>query len=164
MEPNEYPRVNPGPGTLLVAMTPDELLTELKKDLDGVPYVRGANNRMGSKMTAREAQMNQIFTILKKRRLFFIDSRTTTETLARHSALLLKVPFAERDVFIDHRADAGFIRGQIKRLVKIAHKNGRAVGIGHPRGITYRILHDMLPGIKTEVELVPASRIVHATG
>jgi len=164
MEPNEYPRIKPGPGTLLANMTPDELLYQLKKNLDDIPHIRGVNNHMGSKMTALDAQMNQIFTIIKKRGLYFIDSRTTTATLGRQSARLMRVPFAERDIFLDHVQTPEFIRKQFKRLVQIAYKQGEAIGIGHPHILTYRILKETLADLKSKVRFVPASEVVHILG
>lgn len=164
MEPIEYPHVNPGPGTLLTAMTPDQLIDQLKKNLDAVPHVKGVNNHMGSKMTAESNQMYQIFSILKKKNLYFIDSRTTAQTLCKPSARLLQIPFAQRDVFIDHRQEPRFIRKQLKELIKIARRNGYAVGIGHPHSSTYKVLREMLPELKKAVQLVPASKIVHRLG
>jgi len=164
MEPVEYPAVNPGPGTLLTSMSPDDLLDQLEKDLDAVPFIKGVNNHMGSKMTAESSHMYQIFSLLKKRGLFFIDSRTTTETLCKPSARLFQIPFAQRDVFLDHLQDAQFIRKQIKELVRIARRNGQAVGIGHPHAITYKVLREMLPDLQKEVQLVPASKIVQPVG
>ena len=76
MEPNEYPMINPGPGALLSAMTPDERIKQLNDNIDSIPGICGVNNHMGSKTTTMSDEMNQIFTVLKKRGLFFIDSRT----------------------------------------------------------------------------------------
>ena len=161
MEPFEYPAVNPGPGTLLTTMTPDQLIRQLEKNLAAVPYIKGVNNHMGSKMTAESGQMYQIFSILKKRNLYFIDSRTSGKTLCKPSARLFQIPFAQRDVFIDHFQDPDFIRKQIKELIRIAQRNGQAVGIGHPHTITYEILREMMPELEKKVKLVPASEIVH---
>jgi len=164
MEPIEYPDVNPGPGTLLTSMTPDELTRQLEKALDEVPFIRGVNNHMGSKMTAESSQMYQIFSILKKRNLYFIDSRTTIKTLCKPSARLFQIPFAQRDVFLDHKVEVEFIRKQLKELVRIAQRNGYAVGIGHPHSLTYKVLQEMLPELQKKVRLVPASEIVHPVG
>jgi len=164
MEPIEYPDVNPGPGTLLTSMTPDQLVKQLEEDLKAVPYIKGVNNHMGSKMTAESSQIYQIFSILKQKDLYFIDSRTTAQTLCKPSARLFQIPFAERDVFLDHVVDAQFVRKQIKELVRIARRNGYAVGIGHPHSITYKVLLEMLPDLQKEVQLVPASEIVHLIG
>jgi hypothetical protein len=160
MEANEYPQTSPGPGALLTTMSPDELTEQLNENIDEIPFVKGVNNHMGSKMTSMDTKMYQIFTTLKKRGLYFVDSRTTAMTVCGPSARLLKVPFAERDVFIDHVQDAGFIRNQIKLLVEIADKNGEAVGIMHPYPETYRVIREMIPYLKQKVNLVPASEIV----
>ena len=165
MEPVEYPMVNPGPGVLLTSMTPDQLIHCLNEDIDTMSrdtilFIKGVNNHMGSKMTADSTKMNQIFSILKKRGLFFIDSRTTSKTLCKSSAHLLQVPFAERNVFIDHIQDPDFIRNQINRLINIAIKQGRAIGIAHPHTETYDELKKMLPDLKKKVQIVPASELV----
>ena len=164
MEPIEYPNINPGPGTLLTSMTPDELTRQLEKDLDAVPFIKGVNNHMGSKMTAESSQMYQIFSILKKKGLFFVDSRTSVETLCKPSARLFQIPFAQRDVFLDHLVEVEFIRKQLNELVRIAQLNGYAVGIGHPHSLTYQVLHEMLPELQKKVRLVPASEIVQPVG
>jgi polysaccharide deacetylase 2 family uncharacterized protein YibQ len=164
MEPIEYPAVNPGPGTLLASMSADELIDQLEKNLDSLPTIKGVNNHMGSKLTAESSQLYQIFSVLKKRGLFFIDSRTTAKTLGKPSARLFKIPFAQRDVFLDHRQDPEFIRMQIRELINIAKSHGVAVGIAHPHMSTYGILLEMLPEIKKEVQLVPASQVVQVIG
>ena len=164
MEPKEYPAVQPGRGALLVAMPPDELIRQLEKNLAAVPGIKGVNNHMGSRMTERSTQMYQIFSILKKRNLFFIDSRTTPESLCRPSARLLQVPFAQRDVFLDHVAEEGEIRRQIQRLATLAQRQGSAIGIGHPHLATYTVLAEQLPLLKKRVKLVPASQLVQTGG
>ncbi|MGB2689674.1 MAG: divergent polysaccharide deacetylase family protein [Desulfobacterales bacterium] len=161
MEPNEYPLINPGPGVLLTSMSPDQLINQLREDLDAVPFVKGVNNHMGSKMTTIAPQLYQILSVLKKRKLYFIDSRTTVDTLCRPSAQLLQVPFAQKDVFIDHIPEPEFIRETIHRLIKIAGSHGEAIGIGHPHTATYEVLREMLPELKEKTILVRASDIVH---
>jgi uncharacterized protein len=161
MEPEEFPAVNPGPGALLSSMTPDQLIRQLNDDLDSLPHILGVNNHMGSRLTAEADRMNQVFSILKRRHLFFIDSRTTTHTVCRQAARLLQVPFAQRDVFLDHDPHPDAIRKQILRLIAVAEKHGQAVGIGHPHPDTFAVFKAMLPEIESKVTLVPASRVVH---
>ena len=161
MEPKEYPKVKPGPGALLMSMSPDQLLNQLINDLDAVPYIKGVNNHMGSKMTENSDQLYQIFSVLKQRGLFFIDSRTTSKSLCKPSSRLSQIPFAQRDVFIDHIPEPDFIRKQIKMLIRIANKKGRAVGIAHPHIETYEVFREVLPELNKKVRLVPASEIVH---
>jgi len=164
MEPDEYPKADPGPGALLSTMSPDELIDQLEKHLAAVPSVKGVNNHMGSKMTTLSTKMYQIFSILKKRNLYFIDSRTSAESLCRPSARLLMLPFAQRDVFLDHVQEPEFVRKQLKKLIRIALMTGKAIGIGHPYQVTYQVLLDELPKLRKKVKLVPASEIVHIPG
>ena len=164
MEPLEYPDANPGPGALLTSMSPDELIAALEENLQAVPHVKGVNNHMGSRLTAQSEQIYQIFSVLKRRGLYFIDSRTTDASVCQPSARMLQLPFGQRDVFLDHFQDAAFIRKQLRELVRLAREKGEALGIGHPHPTTYAVLKEMLPELRRQVELVPASRLVRVAG
>ena len=160
MEPTQYPKVNPGPGALLSAMSPDELLTQLREDINAVPGTVGVNNHMGSRLTAEADKMNQIFTVLKTKNLFFIDSRTSPESKGEQSARMFQLRFSHRDVFLDNFQNVEYISGQLEKLVKAAKAHGHAIGIGHPHKATLEALRQGLPKIKTRVRLVPASELV----
>lgn len=160
MEPLEYPKIDPGPGALLCSMTPGEFLDVLDKDLNNVPYIVGVNNHMGSRLTEDPERVRQIFTILKRRGLFFLDSRTTKKTKCREVARSLKLRFGEREVFLDHVLDTHAIQLQIKRLVNMAQTKGSAIGIAHPHEITYQVLKAELPEVKKHVALVSVSQLV----
>ena len=162
MEPNEFPDADPGHGALLLKMSPDELIAQLESNINLIPGIKGVNNHMGSAISASAEHMRQIFSILKKRNLYYVDSRTTAETVARPSAQLLQVPFAERDIFIDHFEDRKFIRGQLKQLIKRAQRQGYAIGIAHPHTVTYSVMNEFLPQLKQHIKLVPASMVVEA--
>jgi polysaccharide deacetylase 2 family uncharacterized protein YibQ len=164
MEPLEYPSVNPGPGALLTTMSPDMLIRQLNDDLDAVPYIKGINNHMGSKMTASSDQMNQIFSSIKKRDLFFIDSRTTSDSRVRSSARLFQIPYAERDIFLDHVQEPEAIRRQFRLLQQKAVDTGQALAIGHPHALTLQILREELPEIQKKITIVPASSVVRPVG
>ncbi len=160
MEPEEYPQVDPGPGALLASMSPDDLIDQLNRNLDALPGVKGVNNHMGSRLTAESTRMYQVFSVLKERQLFFVDSRSTVATVCRPSASMFQVPFAERDIFLDHFQEAGFVRKQFKALMHEADKHGQAVAIGHPYPVTVDVFQEFLPTLKKRVTLVSASEIV----
>ncbi len=160
MEPEEFPQVDPGPGALLASMSPDELIAQLNRNLDALPGVKGINNHMGSRLTAESTRMYQVFSVLKERRLYFVDSRSTVATVCRPSARMFQVPFAERDIFLDHFQEAGFVRNQFKELLREADRHGQAVAIGHPYPVTIEIFREVLPTLKKRVNLVSASEIV----
>ena len=160
MEPDEYPAVNPGDGVLLTSMGPDALIARMENNLNDIPHVAGVNNHMGSKMTRDSTRMYQVFSVIKKRGLFFVDSRTTPGSQCRPAARLLQVPFAERDVFLDNNPDVAAIAAQIDRLIAVARRNGKAVAIGHAHGSTCTALEKHLAVLTRQVELVPASHLV----
>jgi polysaccharide deacetylase 2 family uncharacterized protein YibQ len=164
MEPMEYPEINPGPGALLTSMSPDELLQVLEENLRAVPHAKGVNNHMGSKLTTRSEPIYQVFSVLKQRGLFFIDSRTTDASVCQPSARLLQLAFAQRDVFLDHVQEPSFIRKQLRELVRIARNKGEALGIAHPHPSTYRVLKEELPALRQQIEIVPASRLARVSG
>ncbi|VEN73349.1 conserved hypothetical protein [Candidatus Desulfarcum epimagneticum] len=161
MEPDKYPHIDPGPGSLLTSMDPEDLIKKLVSNLDAMPGIKGVNNHMGSKMTARESDMALIFSTLEKRGLFFIDSRTSAHTQCRKAAEVSGVKFAERDVFIDHIQSAYFIQKQLKRFTDLAVRRGKAIGIAHPHALTIDILRRELPAIKKKIKLVSASELTH---
>ena len=160
MEPTQYPRINPGPGALLASMTPDALINQLHLDLEAVPGVVGVNNHMGSRLTSLSDKMNQIFTVLKKEDLFFIDSRTAPDSKGEAAARLFMLRFSHRDVFLDNFQNYEYISGQFRKLIKRAEKHGHAIGIGHPYQATLDTLKIELPKIKGKVRVVRASRLV----
>ncbi|CCK82446.1 divergent polysaccharide deacetylase family protein [Desulfobacula toluolica] len=164
MEPVEYPHINPGPGAILSGMPPDILLDQLRKNIKDVPYIVGANNHMGSKLTSHSDQMNQIFTILKKENLFFIDSRTSPISQCKASARLFKLKFAQRDVFLDNFQNTTYITGQFNELIDLAKKHGSAVGIGHPYKATLQALSIELPKLKNKVKIVRAGSLTTVPG
>ena len=164
MEPVQFPEVDPGPGAILSRMSPDELLRQLRKNLDSLPHIRGVNNHMGSRITAQSSKMHQIFTVLKQRQLFFIDSLTSPKTLCRASASLLKVSFAQRDIFLDNVQEQEYIKQQVKKLVKVAKRHGTAIGIGHPYAATLETLEKVIPALRSEVTIVPASTLTAIPG
>ncbi|MFO7753311.1 MAG: divergent polysaccharide deacetylase family protein [Desulfobacteraceae bacterium] len=164
MEPVEYPEVNPGDCAILADMPPDRLLAQLKSNLDSVPHIKGVNNHMGSRITAMPEKMNQIFTILKKRDLFFIDSITSSSSSCESSARLLRLKFGKRDVFLDNIQRQDYIAGQLEELVRKAESRGRAIGIAHPYDATVETLAKRIYWLKQRVTLVPASSLVEHEG
>jgi hypothetical protein len=102
--------------------------------------------------------------VLKRRGLYFVDSRTTDETVCRPSARLFELPFAQRDVFLDHVHEPAAIRRQLRELVRTARLKGEAVAIGHPHPTTIAVLREELPELRRQVEIVPASRLARPVG
>jgi len=129
-------------GLIRSGMSEEEVRSLLARQLDRVPYVRGVNNHMGSKITADSAMMRRILGPIKERGLFFLDSRTTGKSVAHDVAAGMGIPSASRRVFLDADGDTGRIRERLLELFRIARRDGRAVGICHPFKETLQTLKE----------------------
>ncbi len=136
---------NPGAGAIYASMTPAEIRAVLHKDLRAVPYIVGANNHMGSVATGRYEVMTVVMDEFRKKDLFFIDSVTTSGSACRKAAKDAGVACGSRDVFLDNERDCSYIKGQLDKLVAMADKNRRTIGICHPYPETIAVLEKELP-------------------
>lgn len=133
---------NHSKGMITAEMSEEEVIAIVEKNLDQVPYIRGVNNHMGSKITADSQLMNIILKRLKDRDLFFIDSRTTSNSVAYTIAQSLNIPSAYRHIFLDGELNESYIKGQLIELFRRAQKNGFALGICHPTKETLKVLKE----------------------
>lgn len=153
---------NPGEGALLVELGREELIGRLTKGLDAFPFVGGINNHMGSKATSSEYVMNIVMGVLKERGKFFLDSRTTAESVARKAAAQTGIPFLERHVFLDYTVTRENVEKQLKEGIEIAQKRGSSIVIGHVQHlVVIETINDFLPVFKKEnIELVYLSELL----
>ena len=161
MEPkysSGYTADDAGEGVLLVGYPISRLKEELRKNILAVPGAVGVNNHMGSKFMENEKLVGVVMDEIGARGFYFVDSLTTADSVGYRVARNLGVKVLRRDVFIDE-ADRGkdYTVEQIDRLVKIAEKNGMAVGIGHPYPQTIEALSQYLPEVAGRVEFVTIS-------
>ncbi len=141
----ENPTVALGPGGIHVDMSDEEIARTVAADLATVPTAVGANNHMGSRGTADPRVMRAVISVIKARRLFFVDSLTSPRSVASRVAREQGVPTAVRAVFLDNQDEEGYVRGQLLALIKIAQARGQAIAIGHVGKVTARVLREMLP-------------------
>lgn len=142
MEPKDLKDNNPGKGALFTRMTQEEIRNAMEKDFKTVPHAIGVNNHMGSKFTENEASMRTVLLVVKKKDMFFLDSRTTPKSVGEKVARELGVKNAGRDVFLDNTREDKYIKGQISELISIARKRGKAIAIGHPYPETIEALKE----------------------
>lgn len=152
---------NPGKGAIYHTMKPDEIIQQMKLDLQAIPDIQGVNNHMGSKITSDTADMQIILKEVKARDLYFVDSRTTSSSVAYSLAEKMGIKTAERQVFLDNTDLEEDIGMELDHLVQVAHQRGSAIAIGHPRPNTIRALKSFFARIEKEnVEMVPVSSLL----
>ena len=132
MEPFDT-RVDPGPGAIFVEDRPERVHEVVAENIAALPHVVGVNNHMGSRYTQLPRKMDQALNVIRSNQLFFVDSLTTGRSTAFARARQMGLGAMRRDLFLDTQHSAIDVLGQMNRLAQIALKNGRAIGIGHPR-------------------------------
>jgi len=163
MEPVSYPREKPGSGALFTDMNNEELVFQLEKDIEAVPYIVGVNNHMGSKFMEDKEKLTLIFSKLKKKNLFFIDSRTAANSEAFAAAQEVGLPVAARKIFLDNNRDYNEI---YNNLINISKNNGDVsplIVIGHPHPETIQAIKDATRVLREKgILIVPVSQIIKA--
>lgn len=150
-----------GPGALLAGMTDEELRAAVSGGIESVPGAVGVNNHMGSALTEDARAMGVVMREFKRRGLYFVDSRTSAESVALDEASKMGVRAASRAVFLDDSGDPAEIRKQLARLARKAGRDGSALAIGHPRPATLEVLAEELPRLKAQgVDVVRVSDLV----
>jgi len=142
-------------------MPESELIKNINWNLDQMSGYVGINNHMGSRFTADREGMTTVIKALKKRGYLFLDSVTSSKSVAHDTARDGGIPFAVRNVFLDHDDDLDEIRNQLRHTEQIAKRTGLAIAIGHPRDKTIEALKTWLPTLeKKGFQLVPISAVV----
>ena len=129
-------------------MTSSEIESRMEKVITHLPQAVGMNNHQGSKATENKRVMNVVGSVLKKYEKYFIDSRTTPESIAESMMMSLGVHTTNRDVFLDNEADSYLINKQLDQLISTAQHKGSAIGVGHARPMTLQVLQKRIPELK----------------
>lgn len=148
-------------------MKRERVLSILKDDIEGVPGIIGVSNHQGSKATENREIMKIILGELKKRNLFFLDSRTTPVSVCGRISEKIGLRHAERDVFLDlaqkkeEKQYRAYIKKQIRELMRIAKTKGSAIAIGHDRKLTLEVIRNSIADIEKEnIKIVPLKQLV----
>ena len=115
-----------------------------------IPSAIGMNNHQGSKASADQRIMSTIARVLKDKNKFFVDSRTTVETIGETTMKIFDVPTASRNVFLDNDDDEEKITVQLMKLVKKSEERGTAIGIGHVKPKTLNVLKKHIPKLQKD--------------
>ncbi len=151
-----------GVGAIVTKMSREEVLRTVIDNLASVPHAIGVNNHMGSLLTAQRQPMQWVMEALRGRgNLIYVDSRTTSRTVASVAAHEERLPFLSRDVFLDNERGKDYARRQLHELLTRARREGHALAIGHPREDTLSVLEGVLPHLERHgVRLVRLSDLL----
>jgi len=161
MEPESYPKDNPGQNAILVNMTNDEISKQVDNYIYQLNLAIGANHHMGSKAAADTRVATAVLDRFKQEGMFYIDSYTNDKSVIEKIARAKNIPFARRNVFLDvpesskHRAIL-----KIEEMAKM--KSNLIVVITHCHtDVKYRQLEYFIERLKDKhYQIIPASKAV----
>ena len=148
------------PCEVLINMSEKEIQQKTKDALEQISGVKGVNNHTGGVFTLTEEPLKSFMKVLKEKDLFFVDSVVIGGSKAYQVASDVGVSSLQRDIFLDHEYTKEKIKENLEKLKKIAVKKGKAVGIGHFRDLTIKVLQEELPKLEEQgFELVHISEL-----
>jgi hypothetical protein len=161
MEPLGYPAPgkDPGPNAVMFDLSEREIRGRVRRALADIPFRKGVNNHMGSRITPDRTRMGWILQEIKDQHCFFVDSRTEKDSVAYAVAQELGIPSVQRKVFLDDDKAYPAIAQQWQRALALAEKDGQVLVIGHIYPETVAALEQLLPATKGRVAFVQASAL-----
>ena len=151
------------PNSLNEKMDEDQLTANLHSMLSAFPNIKGINNHMGSHLTEIDYFMRPIMDIIRSYNpgLYFLDSRTTANSVAQTEALNYGLNSISRDVFLDNDyTNIESIRLQYQIWLQKARERGSAIAIGHPHSTTIKFLRENLPLAREQFKFVSVSKLI----
>ena len=133
---------SPEVDTLKITDSYEKIENRVKQLRAWYPNAIYTNNHTGSVFTENEEAMDKLFKALKKYNFIFVDSRTSSKSVAKQFANKYNMPYIVRNTFIDNDRNFSAIQNQLKKAVEIAKKQGYAIAIGHPHDITLKVLKE----------------------
>ena len=137
--------VNPGPGAITPDMQTEQIAALIRQNISEIGPVAGINNHEGSLISENEVKIGTVMQTAKDCGIFFLDSRTTSQTRVPQASMELDIPYYERNVFLDNSRDRKEIVGEIMRGLNIANTKGAVIMIGHVWSA------DILPAVLIEI-------------
>jgi len=147
---------------LRTGMTESELRKIFLQDLANVPYVEGVNNHMGSLLTQLKRPMGWVMRICREKGLFFVDSKTSSTSVAAKLASNMGIAWASRRYFLDNQLDEQAMEQAWNNARVCAAKGDHCIVIAHPHKETVAFLEKHLTK-KDMTHMLPVKRLLRST-
>ncbi len=150
----------PDGNTITINMDRTAIRRIFNANLNRVPEAIGINNHMGSRFTQNSRAMGVFMALVRDRELFFLDSRTSRNSVGESVATKMGVKTTRRDVFLDNNRETQAIVIQLRKLLDLADRQGRAIAIGHPYPETLKALKILRGEIGRRARVVGVGELV----
>jgi len=154
-----------GPNPITSDLSQTEVTKRVEEAIESVPYAKGINQHMGSKIVQNKEMISTILNVAKSHGLYVVDSGTNPKSYISSVAEELGVPCARRDLFLDNTLSSeGHVYEMATQLADLAIEGRGVIGIGHVgiHGIeTFKALKKAQSYFtENNVEIVPVSQLM----
>lgn len=168
LEPINYPRINPGPGTILVSMSPRRIADIVRKHFGRAGAVTAVANHMGSLATQDMTVMTALFRELKRRNVAFLHVTPAPGAVCKPLAADMGINYEEPDEVVDGEArmvNAKALDRRWNDILKEARARGRLVVMMRATPLTKRWLSQALSAKRLGgVDIVPLTALLEKPG
>lgn len=132
-----------GPKPVMTNLSDEEIRKIVLEAIESVPHAKGMNNHTGSKATEDERVMRVVLEVCKEKGLYFIDSKTSHQSVVGKIAQEINLPYLENQLFFDHEYSKQYMTKQAERLLIKLKEKPFMIAIGHV-GIAGDKMHQTL--------------------
>lgn len=126
-------------------------IAQIKKDFPKLAYI---NNHTGSRYTESREDMQKLLQVLARHKISFVDSLTTSKSVAGKLLKEQHKIHIARNVFLDNETNVASIAKQLNTALRIADKQGYVIAIGHPKQATYQVLKEYKEILLNDYEML----------
>ncbi|MDQ6974674.1 MAG: divergent polysaccharide deacetylase family protein [Mariprofundaceae bacterium] len=161
MEPmGDYYRKRMDSSFLRAGMDETTVRSMILTDLTHIPYVEGINNHMGSRLTSMIEPMTWVMQVCREKNLFFVDSKTSSKSLAATVAQQYGLSWGLRAIFLDDSVKPEALKKSWTKIERCVQQQQRCIVIAHPHPQTLDFLESKL-SILQHWPINPLRSILH---
>lgn len=137
----------------------------IEKAAKSVPGAKGAGDHQGEVISQNMSAMRAVLSQLQEEgAAYYLDSRSVQSNAPQLLCRDIGLPYAQRNVNIDGRMNAGYIKRQLLIAADIAEKYGKSIAVGHlgqkDSALMVQVIADMLPELQEKgIEVVFVSEL-----
>lgn len=153
-----------GPFLVGTAMEGSRIQEAVQGAIASLPGLSGVNNHRGSKATSDAGTMEAVLDVVGREGLIFVDSRTSSGSVAYDLAVKRGIPAAYNCIFLDHEADVQSMKKKLAMMVSRAHREGWAMAICHVRPRTVEFLEELVGDRPENIRFVTVPELISILG
>jgi polysaccharide deacetylase 2 family uncharacterized protein YibQ len=129
LEPYDFPNNDPGQKTLIAGGSPKSNGLRLRWVMSRFTSYAGLISMEGGKFLSNATDTRMLLDAARKRGLYFVDSGTSDQSVARDAATVTGARFTRADVRVDANPSPDTVTEALSALEKIAMQRGSAIGV-----------------------------------